>query len=92
MITSAEIKKRLKQGREAIDRIERELRSPENQQKAKAKLKEAIAKVEKLKSEFRKREKQAVAYARKSPEQALVVAAAAGALAGAIWVAFRRRK
>lgn len=87
-----EIRKRLKQGREAIDRIEKELRKPENRQKVEAKIREAREKLTKLKAEFKKREAQTVAFTKENPEKALVVAAAAGALAGAVWSAFHRKK
>jgi ElaB/YqjD/DUF883 family membrane-anchored ribosome-binding protein len=87
-----EIEKRLKQGKEAIDRIEKELRDPENQARLENTLRDAKAKVVKAKAEFNRKKSQAVAYTKDNPEKALVVAAAAGALAGALWVAFRRKK
>jgi len=87
-----EIEKRLQQGREAIDRLEKELRNPENQARVENKVRDAKVKLAKAKAEFEKRKKQAVAYTQKSPEKALVVAAAAGAFAGALWVAFRPKK
>ena len=87
-----EIRKRLKQGKEAIDRIEKELRKPENRQKVEAKIREARQKLVRMKTAFRKKQAQTVAYARKNPEKALVVAAAAGALAGAVWSALNRKK
>ena len=88
----AEIRKRLQQGREALSRLEKELTSPQNRQKVEAKIREAREKLAKMKAEFRKKEAQTVAYTKENPEKALVVAAAAGALAGALWVAFRRKK
>ena len=87
-----EIRNRLRQGQEAIRRIEKELTSPENRQKAEAKIREAREKLARMKVEFKKKQARTTAYARKNPEKALVIAAAAGALAGALWVAFRRRK
>jgi len=94
-----EIQKRLKQGKEVIQRLEKELRDPENRKKAedqlakaKAQIAAAKAKLEKLKVEFKKKEKQAVDYTLKNPEKALAVAAAAGALAGALWMAIKRKK
>ncbi|HUO57856.1 MAG TPA: hypothetical protein VMV05_06730 [bacterium] len=87
-----EVKRRLQQGREAIDRIEKELTDPANYEKAEAKLREAKAKLTKLKAEFKKRQAETVAYTKANPEKALVVAAAAGALAGAVWTALRRKK
>ncbi len=87
-----EIEKRLKQGKEAIERLEKELNDPENQTRLENKLKDAKAALAKVKAEYEKRKKEAVAYTQKSPEKALVVAAAAGALAGALWVAFRKKK
>ncbi len=87
-----EIQKRLKQGREAIDRVEKELRDPENQARLENKLRDARLKVSRAKAEFNRKKTQAVSYARENPEKALVVAAAAGALAGAVWAALRRKK
>ena len=87
-----EIEKRLKQGRAAIERLEKELKDPKNQAKLENKLREAREALAKAKAEFTKRKKQAVSYTQKSPEKALVVAAAAGALAGALWVAFSKKK
>jgi len=87
-----EVEKRLRQWREAIERLEKELKDPENQARVANKLREVEAKVAKAKTEFLKRKKQAMAYTQKSPEKALVVAAAAGALAGALWVAISKKK
>jgi len=87
-----EIEKRLKQGKEAIERLEKELNDPENQARLENRLRDAKADLAKAKAEFEKRKKEAVSFTQKSPEKALVVAAAAGALAGALWVAFRKKK
>lgn len=87
-----EIRRRLKQGREALHRLEEELTSPENRRKVEAQIREVRKKLAKMKAEFKKREARAAAYTKKSPEKALVMAAAAGALAGALWAAFRRKK
>jgi ElaB/YqjD/DUF883 family membrane-anchored ribosome-binding protein len=87
-----EIQKRLKQGKEAIDRIEKELRDPENRARAENKIRDARKKLAALKVEFNKKRNQTVVFTKENPEKALVVAAAAGALAGAVWVALRRKK
>ncbi len=89
---SEEIKKRLKQGIEAIDRVEKELKDPKTQARMENKFREAREKLRKAKAEFNKKRAQTVAYAKNNPEKALVVAAAAGALAGALWSAFRNKK
>ena len=87
-----EIKKRLKQGVEAIDRVEKKLRDPKTQAKMQNKIREAREKLKKAKAEFNKKRAQTAAYAKNNPEKALVVAAAAGAMAVAIWSAFHRKK
>jgi hypothetical protein len=87
-----EIAKRLTQGKEAIHRIERDLRDPETRARVENKLRDAKARAVRVKETFKKKEREAMAYTKESPEKALVVAAAAGALAGALWVAFRRKK
>jgi ElaB/YqjD/DUF883 family membrane-anchored ribosome-binding protein len=87
-----EIEKRLKQGIEAIDRVEKELRDPENQARAENKIRNAREKLKKAKAEFNKKKAETVAYVKANPEKALVVAAAAGAMAGALWSAFRKKK
>ncbi|HJT25283.1 MAG TPA: hypothetical protein VJ873_11955 [bacterium] len=87
-----EIRRRLKQGKEMIKRIEKELTSPKNRAKAEAAVKEARKKLGRLKAEFHLKKVQAAAYTKANPEKALVAAAAAGALAGALWSAFHRKK
>lgn len=87
-----EVRKRLDEGLEMIDKIERELNSPENRKKAEEKIKEAKAKLAQLKEKFKEKRRQAVDYTQKNPQKALLVAAAAGALAGTVWAALRRRK
>ena len=87
-----EIKKRLKQGIEAIDRIEKELKDPEIQARMENKFRDAREKLKKAKAEFMKKRAQTVAYTKDNPEKALVMAAAAGAMAGAMWSAFHRKK
>jgi len=52
----------------------------------------AKARLAGLKKQFMKKERQARAYAMKNPEKALALAAAAGALVGAVWVAIKKRK
>ena len=87
-----EIAKRLTQGKEAIHRIERELRDPETQARLENKLRDAKVRAARMKEVFKKKEREAMSYTKKNPEKALMVAAAAGALAGALWVAFKRKK
>ncbi len=88
----AEIRKRLQQGREAIERMEKELRDPQNRAKVENQLRDLRQKLSKAKDEFNRKKSEAVAYTKENPEKALVVAAAAGALAGAVWSALRRKK
>ena len=87
-----EIKKRFKQAQETFDHIEAELRDPENQARVENQLRDAAVKLKKAKAEFTKKKAEAVAYAKKHPEKALVAAAATGAVAGALWMAFHRKK
>jgi ElaB/YqjD/DUF883 family membrane-anchored ribosome-binding protein len=87
-----EIQKRFTETKDLLKKLETELRKPENRQKAEEKIKLAKAKLAKLKAEFLKRQTQAKAYTENNPEKALAVAAAAGALVGAFWVAVRRKK
>jgi ElaB/YqjD/DUF883 family membrane-anchored ribosome-binding protein len=87
-----EIERRLKQGKDAIDRLERDLRDPETQARMENKLRDLKGRVVKAKKSFVEKKKQAVAYSRKNPEKALLIAAAAGALAGALWVTVNRKK
>jgi ppGpp synthetase/RelA/SpoT-type nucleotidyltranferase len=87
-----EIRKRLKQAQEAFDRIEKDLKDPETQARMENKLREASAKLKKAKAEFTKKKAEVVSYAKEHPEKALVAAAATGAVAGALWMAFRGKK
>lgn len=87
-----EIKRRLQQGREAIDRIEKELHDPENLARMENKVREAREKLKKAKAQFDKKKAQAMNYTKENPEKALVVAAAAGALVGALWTVLKRKK
>lgn len=87
-----EIEKNLKLGREALLRLEKELSDPENRARAEEQVRRAKTKFLQLKKEFVKKQKQAVAYTKGNPEKALAVAAAAGALTGAIWSALRRKR
>ena len=86
-----EVTKRLKQGKEAILRVQKELTKPENRARAMGQVKRANAALAHLKKEAIRRERQAMAYAKKNPEKALVVAVAAGAAAGALLLALKRR-
>jgi hypothetical protein len=86
-----EVRRRLREGRETIRRVEREMKNPGNRAKIEAKIKAAEAEWVRLKKEFRKKQEQAVTYTQKKPEKALAAAAAAGALVGALWAAFRRK-
>lgn len=87
-----EIERRLKQGKDAISRVERDLRDPETQARIENKLRDLKARAGQAKKTFVAKKNQAVVYSRKNPEKALVIAAAAGALAGALWVAIHRKK
>ena len=87
-----EIKKRLKQTQEAFDRVEAELKDPENQARVENKLRDAAEKLKKAKAEFAKKKVEAIDYAKEHPEKALVLAAATGAVVGALWTAFHRKK
>jgi hypothetical protein len=87
-----EIKKKFGQAREQMEKLEAEIRKPENRQKVEAQIRLAKARLLKLKREFVKKQRQARVYTEKNPEKALAVAAAAGALVGAFWVAVRRKK
>lgn len=87
-----EVERRLRQGREAIERIEKELKDPENRARLENKLREAQEKFKKTKAQFDKKKAQAMNYTKDNPEKALVVAAAAGALVGALWMVLKRKK
>jgi len=87
-----EIKKRFDQAKVQLKKLEVEFRKPENREKAKEQIKLAKARLAGLKKQFMKKERQARAYAMKNPEKALALAAAAGALVGAVWVAIKKRK
>ena len=86
-----EMLKRLKQGKQAIARLQREINNPKNRAKAIAELKRIKAALLHLKKEAGRRERQAVAFAKKNPEKALAVAVAAGAAAGALLMALKRK-
>ena len=87
-----EIEKRLEQGKAAFARLEKDLRDPETQARIENKLRNMKGKVVRAKKAFVVRKKRAIAYSRKNPEKALLIAAAAGALAGALWVTVHRKK
>ncbi len=87
-----EIKKRLKQAQEAFDRIEKDLKDPETWATVESQLRDASEKLKKAKAEFTKKKAEVAAYAKEHPEKALAAAAATGAVAGALWVAFRRKR
>ncbi|HVZ81541.1 MAG TPA: hypothetical protein VHE12_12200 [bacterium] len=86
------IEKVLKEGKATLIELEKKYNTPENRAKVEAKIKEGRAKILKAKEEFKKRQKQAVDYTQKNPEKALVAALAAGAVAGALWKTFHRKK
>ena len=87
-----EVRRRFTEGREKLRQIEKKLADPETRRKAEEELKKVRARYAKMKVEFQKREQQARDYTQKHPDKALAVAAAAGALVGALWMAVRRRK
>lgn len=86
------VEKTLRKGKETLVRLEKKYNTPENRAKVQAKVKEAKAKLLRARKEFTKKQKQAVAYTQKNPEKALAAALAAGAVAGALWTAFHRKK
>lgn len=88
----AEVTARLKKGKETLRALEKKYNTPENRAKVVAKWKEAKTRVARAKKEFLKKERQAVAYTQRNPEKALAVAAAAGALAGALYTVLHRKK
>lgn len=87
-----EIDKRIREAKDVIQKVEKELKDPENQARVMNSLKDAKAKFRKLESEFKAQKNKAVAYAKENPEKALAAAAAAGALAGLIMGALKRKK
>lgn len=87
-----EIEKRFEQAQAAFERIEKDLKDPETQARFENKLRDAKEKLKKAKADFSKKKAEVVTYAKDHPEKALVAAAAAGAVAGALWMAFRRKK
>lgn len=86
------IAKLLKEGKETLLELEKKYNTPENRARIEAKVKEAQAKLLRAQEEFKKRKKEAVDYTQKNPEKALVAALAAGAVAGAIWKTFHRKR
>lgn len=88
----AEIQKRFHQAKDQLKRLEVEFRKPENRMKAKEQVRLAKARLAALKRQFLKKERMARAYTQRNPEKALAVAAAAGALVGAVWVAVHRKR
>lgn len=87
-----EVAKRLKQGREAIAKLQAELAKPETKAKAAEQIKRAKAAYVQLKAEAVRRRAQAVEYAKSNPEKALVAAAAIGAAAGALLYILKPKK
>jgi ElaB/YqjD/DUF883 family membrane-anchored ribosome-binding protein len=88
----AEIDKGLKKAKEAIDKVEKELKDPENQARVENSVRDAKAKLNKLKLEFKVNKARAVTFTKAHPEKALAAAAAAGALAGVILAALKRKR
>lgn len=86
-----EVAKGIKKGREAIARLQAEINKPAFRAKAAAQVKRAKEALAHLKQEAIKRERQAVAYAKKNPEKALVIGVAAGAAAIALLAVLRKR-
>lgn len=86
------IEKLLKEGKDTLLELEKRYNTPENRAKIEAKVKEAEAKLQRAKEEFKKRKKEAVDYTQQNPEKALVAALAAGAVVGALWKTFHRKK
>lgn len=87
-----EIQKRFHQAKDQLQKLEVEFRKPENRMKAKEQIRLAKTRLSALKKQFLKKEKMARAYTQRNPEKALAVAAAAGALVGAVWVAVHRKR
>lgn len=87
-----EIQKRFHQAKDQLKKLEVEFRKPENRMKAKEQVRLAKARLAMLKKQFLRKERMARAYTQRNPEKALAVAAAAGALVGAVWVGIRRHK
>ena len=88
----AEIGKRLAQGREQLVKLEAKLKDPKTRAALKKSAAEAARKVKALRVRFQREERKAENYTRKNPRKALLIAAAAGALAGALWISLKRRK
>ena len=86
------MKRKLAAGKEMIRKLEKEIRDPKNREKLKAKLAQWKVKVARLKTEFKKKQRRSEAYVRENPGKAVALAAAAGALAGALLLSLRRRK
>ena|SRR5579883_3104944 len=86
-----EIKKRFDQAKAQLKRLEVEFRKPENRMKAREQIRLAKARLAGLKRQFVKKERQARSYTLKNPEKALALAAAAGALVGAVWAGIRKK-
>lgn len=87
-----EVLKRIKQGKATIARLQAEINKPANRAKAAEQVKRAKAALAHLKKEAKVRERQAVAYTKKNPEKALVMAVAAGAAAGALMAMLKKRR
>jgi ElaB/YqjD/DUF883 family membrane-anchored ribosome-binding protein len=88
----AEIEKGLGKAKELIEKAEKELKDPENQARLENDLRDAKAKIEKVRLEFKVHKARAVTYTKAHPEKALAAAAAAGALAGVILAAMKRKR
>jgi len=88
----AEVEKGIGKAKEAIAKVEKELKDPENRARLENHLRDAKTKVKKLQVEFKAQKAKAVAYTKQNPEKALAAAAAAGALAGVLLAALRRKK
>lgn len=88
----AAIREALAKGKAALQRFEKELAQPQTQARLEDQWRTAKADFKHLKAELKLKERQAVAFAKRKPEQALALATAVGLAGGIMVAALRRRK
>ncbi len=84
--------KYLKEGKNKIMLLEKQILSGKKAAKILKEAEKAKLRLEKAKITFDEYEKKAEAYIEKNPKKAVAIAAAAGVLAGSIWMALGKKK
>ena len=87
-----EIRKRIAEGKEKLEKLEAKLRDPKIRKTLEKKAVEYKKKALALKVKIKAEAKKAEGHIRRNPKKAVATAAAVGVLVGALWAAFHKKK